>query len=263
MCRDGQHAPHVALARTAELETARHTAALHDAGREVAALLAVSTSIVLWESFHHGSERLLRDVSVALDQAAAALWVPDEDMLVVRATWSDPQIDRLALERTHLQPRRSRCGGLAGRAWESREPIEQARPGTRPAAAGTDSAADDLTATVGVPAVAGNEVVAVLELYSRAPAEFGEHVMRVLAAAGNLLGAFLVRRPRLAPAPITERELDVLSLAADGFASRQIAEELSISRSTVKTHFANIGAKLGGANRTAAVAYALRAGLIE
>lgn len=62
---------------------------------------------------------------------------------------------------------------------------------------------------------------------------------------------------------LTERELEVLQLAAGGSSGPQIAERLAISPTTVKTHFENIYAKLGASDRAAAVATALRVGLID
>ena len=61
---------------------------------------------------------------------------------------------------------------------------------------------------------------------------------------------------------LTGRELEILMLASEGLTGRQIAEELTISTLTVKSHFEHIRAKLGVSDRTAAVAYALRAGMI-
>ena len=56
--------------------------------------------------------------------------------------------------------------------------------------------------------------------------------------------------------PLSNRELDVLRLVAAGLTNREIALELSIAVSTVKTHMKNIHAKLGVRNRTQAVARA-------
>jgi DNA-binding NarL/FixJ family response regulator len=61
---------------------------------------------------------------------------------------------------------------------------------------------------------------------------------------------------------ITERELEVLGLAARGMSNRDIAHELSISVRTVQTHLSNIFNKVGVGSRTEAVMYGLRAGLI-
>ena len=63
-------------------------------------------------------------------------------------------------------------------------------------------------------------------------------------------------------APLTPRELEVLELAAEGEGARQIAAELVVSPSTVRTHFEHIYSKLGVRDRAAAVAKAMRLGLI-
>ncbi|HET7600354.1 MAG TPA: LuxR C-terminal-related transcriptional regulator [Gemmatimonadales bacterium] len=61
---------------------------------------------------------------------------------------------------------------------------------------------------------------------------------------------------------LTRRELDVLRLVADGLSDRETAERLGLSEHTVHRHVANILTKLGLKSRTAAVAYAARAGLL-
>jgi DNA-binding NarL/FixJ family response regulator len=61
----------------------------------------------------------------------------------------------------------------------------------------------------------------------------------------------------------TERELDVLRLAARGLTNKQIGVELAISDRTVQNHLANIYAKLAVASRTEAVTAALQRGLIH
>jgi NarL family two-component system response regulator LiaR len=61
--------------------------------------------------------------------------------------------------------------------------------------------------------------------------------------------------------PLTEREVDVLRLVAQGLSNREIAETLTIGVGTVRTHVSNILAKLHLANRTQAALYALREGL--
>lgn len=52
--------------------------------------------------------------------------------------------------------------------------------------------------------------------------------------------------------PLSDRELDVLSLIADGMTNKEIGEQLFISVNTVKSHVLNIYEKLGVQNRTAA-----------
>jgi LuxR family maltose regulon positive regulatory protein len=62
--------------------------------------------------------------------------------------------------------------------------------------------------------------------------------------------------------PLSERETEVLRLAAAGLSNRQIAAKLIISLGTVKTHMHNIYSKLNASNRTQAVATARESGLI-
>jgi DNA-binding CsgD family transcriptional regulator len=67
--------------------------------------------------------------------------------------------------------------------------------------------------------------------------------------------------PELA-APLTPRELEVLDLAATGSNGPMIAAELVVSAATVRTHFEHIYEKLEVRDRAAAVAKAMRLGLI-
>jgi NarL family two-component system response regulator LiaR len=59
---------------------------------------------------------------------------------------------------------------------------------------------------------------------------------------------------------LTERELEVLKLAAKGMTNRQIADELVLSIHTVQAHLSNTFGKLGVGSRTEAVLYGLRKG---
>ena len=61
---------------------------------------------------------------------------------------------------------------------------------------------------------------------------------------------------------LTEREVQVLELLAEGLPNKAIADRLAISDQTVKFHVSSISAKLGAANRTDAVRRAVRLGLI-
>ncbi len=63
--------------------------------------------------------------------------------------------------------------------------------------------------------------------------------------------------------PLTERETEVLELLARGKANKQIARELFVAMSTVKTHVNNLYRKLGVGSRTQAALYAARIGLVS
>ena len=61
--------------------------------------------------------------------------------------------------------------------------------------------------------------------------------------------------------PLTVRETEVLQLLARGHSNREIADTLTISEATVRTHVSNLLAKLDLNSRTQAALYALREGL--
>jgi len=89
--------------------------------------------------------------------------------------------------------------------------------------------------------------------------DFGERDRAVL----SLLRPYLARvrsgwerRPRVPS--LTERELDVLALVAQGLTNREISGRLFISPATVRTHLEHIYDKLGVRSRTGAVAAAFR-----
>jgi two-component system, NarL family, response regulator LiaR len=71
--------------------------------------------------------------------------------------------------------------------------------------------------------------------------------------------------PALPPAeqPLTEREIEVLQLVAQGLSNQEVAQRLVISDRTVAGHVRNILAKLHLASRTQAALYAIRTGLAD
>ena len=62
---------------------------------------------------------------------------------------------------------------------------------------------------------------------------------------------------------LTERELEILLLIAEGKQNQDIADELFIALKTVKTHVSNVLSKLQVTDRTQAVIYAFKHGLVE
>jgi DNA-binding NarL/FixJ family response regulator len=71
------------------------------------------------------------------------------------------------------------------------------------------------------------------------------------------------RAPRRPPADhLTDRELDVVRLVARGRTNQEVAGELFVSLSTVKTHLASIQAKLGVRNRVETAAWAWESGIV-
>ena len=115
------------------------------------------------------------------------------------------------------------------------------------------------------------EIVLALEIDDPALAD------RLAALLGNVAGlrlagpgeqaaaAVVARDARVMPEDIalTQRELDVLALMAEGASNKIIARRLGISVHTVKFHVGSLLDKLDATGRTDAVAHAARRGVIE
>jgi DNA-binding NarL/FixJ family response regulator len=110
-----------------------------------------------------------------------------------------------------------------------------------------------------------------------APAAEIQRAIRLVNAGEALLDPSVQRRvieralataaPMPTPAPasypdgLTQREIEVLREIAAGYSNREIADRLSISEATVKTHVNNIFSKAGLRDRAQAVVYAVHHGL--
>lgn len=92
----------------------------------------------------------------------------------------------------------------------------------------------------------------------------GESVLHP-RVAGRLIQEVREAKRTVPPAfaELTDRELDVLRLIAEGHANASIAEQLVLSEKTVKGHVSNILSKLHMEDRTQAAVYAWQQGLME
>jgi DNA-binding NarL/FixJ family response regulator len=94
------------------------------------------------------------------------------------------------------------------------------------------------------------------------------NAIRVIAAGGSLLQPVIASKllehlSRGADEPLTEREMDVLRLLAQGKTNKEIAAALVITERTAKFHLSSIMGKLGAGNRTEAVRIAAQRGLVD
>lgn len=114
------------------------------------------------------------------------------------------------------------------------------------------------------------------ELKSATPENLIEAVRTVASGGtwidGTLLGPILdsYRRARQSPVGpdgraenLTERELDVLRLMARGASNREIADQLFLAETTVKTHVGALFSKLGARDRAAAIVFAYDTGIVQ
>jgi DNA-binding NarL/FixJ family response regulator len=98
----------------------------------------------------------------------------------------------------------------------------------------------------------------------------GDDLVRAIRAAHRgeavlspaVAGRLMRRTHAPADESLTERELDVLRLVASGATNREIAKQLFISETTVKTHLLHLYAKLAVRDRASAVAAGYSRGLL-
>ena len=113
-------------------------------------------------------------------------------------------------------------------------------------------------------------------LLKTAPPEDLITAVRVVARGEALLSPSVTRRViqevtrhhRRVPRPpdldrLTQRELEVLRLVAEGLTNAEIAARLYVSEATVKTHTSNVLSKLGLRDRVQAVIFAYKHGLVD
>jgi DNA-binding NarL/FixJ family response regulator len=114
------------------------------------------------------------------------------------------------------------------------------------------------------------EVGAAGYLSKTAPGKDLVQAVRTVAGGTSVLQSGLTarllissRRPEHAPDDLSERELEVVSLLAEGLHNRELAARLGISSRTVDRHCDNIYAKLGVGSRTEAVVRAISTKLLS
>jgi DNA-binding CsgD family transcriptional regulator len=236
----------------------------HVTTQQIATLLIVSNTLAEWDRLAVGVVHLLGQIGRTLEFRCGTLWLPEGRMLVPTATWSEPAPELAALATATATLRCPPGTALPGRVWGSRRPATLVDVGDdelpRRRVAATEAG---LRGAIAFPALHLGEVIAVLEFYHDQEPEPITQLLPTMVAIGGELGEFFSRRGgELGDQHLTERQLRVLTLAAAGNATPQIAAELGLSASTVRTHFDHIYEKLGVVGRAAAVARALRLGLI-
>lgn len=235
------------------------------AGRRLEMRLRVSRVLADWTTLANSAPALLEAIATSLGCEVGTFWVPERDVLVPRLSWISPRLAGSGFDRATVGLRLPKGVGVAGRAWEAREPVDLAVLccDRRYVMRGVAERAGLKTA-VALPARAGDEVLAVIDVHTVDRVPITAQSLQTLRGVGYEIGHLLAsRRGQLVRNPLTERELQILRLAADGLSIPEIAGEFVIEPSTVKTHLSHIYAKLGKTNRAAAVAHALRRGLID
>jgi PAS domain S-box-containing protein len=234
--------------------------------RELQAHYALNQALREWASFEEGAVSLLRRLGTALDWHMGALWLWDDakQSLGCRAFWTPPDVDGGAFEATTRRTTFRSGDGVPGQVWATGRPVVAGLHSNLDFVRSESANKAGLRTGLAFPAVGQGGPVLVLSFYSFDTHLPSQRLVRTLESIGGELGRFLDRhRPDLESRPLSARELDVLRLAAEGNSGPEIAEQLVLSPATVKSHFENIYEKLGVSDRAAAVAHALRVGVID
>lgn len=233
------------------------------AEREIAARAAVTDALTSWEDVDRGAPRVLAALAEPLGFSRGVLWIPAGTDLVTRATWEQRHPRPLNAQ---LRPMRlTRAEGLAGQAWQTGELVTVTDLEDDAGYPFRDAALEHgLRGAVAVPIRWLDETIAVIGLAGTERLELSERLRGLLLGVAHELGTFLAkRRGELRGSKLSRRELEVLQLAADGMTGPEIAARLHVSPATVKTHFERIYVRYGVPDRVAAVAKAVREGLIK
>jgi putative nucleotidyltransferase with HDIG domain len=168
--------------------------------------------------------------------------------------------ERIQRERRELGVDHALVGGVLARRWGMPRSIASVIERHHAADADGEAAlvrlADMLAHYVLGGSVTPSELLAVARTIGVSPANLRTVMYELpLAASGG--------RPRqVDPCPMSGREIDVLRRLAKGMVYKQIAGELGLSTSTVRTHLHNVYGKLGAMDRAQAVLIATERGWI-
>jgi putative nucleotidyltransferase with HDIG domain len=168
--------------------------------------------------------------------------------------------ERILSERRELGVDHALVGGVLARRWglpkSVASVIERHHTDDCDGEAALVRLADMLAHYVFGGAVSPSELLAVARIVGVKPAELRTVMYELpLPSSGG-------RPRRIDPCPLSSREIDVLRRLAKGMVYKQIAGELGLSTSTVRTHLHNVYGKLGAMDRAQAVLIATERGWI-
>jgi sigma-B regulation protein RsbU (phosphoserine phosphatase) len=167
-----------------------------EVGRYLTATLRVTAALTEARDADVAFEQLLPTLCAELDWEAATLWQPEGcgGPLVHAGTWTPPGTAVPAFEADTQRRSFARGEGLPGRAWLRGAPVVIEDLWSDPTFLRTDAArADELRTGIAFPVLRGDTLLAVCELFSRAPRPVPPELVDVLASAGRQIGQFLAR----------------------------------------------------------------------
>ncbi|MFM6967894.1 MAG: GAF domain-containing protein [Microbacteriaceae bacterium] len=151
---------------------------------------------------------------------------------------------------------------------DEKRPIRIGNLTQHPSSTGMPSAHPTMSSFLGVPIVYGTETLGNLYLTESARGEFRDIDEAVVVALARIAAESIVNSRRPATAAVekpidwnpfdglTDREIEIISLIAEGLSNREIAGRLFLAEKTVKNYVSVILGKLGMQRRTQAALYA-------
>jgi DNA-binding NarL/FixJ family response regulator len=211
---------------------------------------------------------LVDDQSLFREALATLLGVRDDIEVVGEAGNGDEALNRAAELRPDVVLMDLRMPVLDGVAATRRMRVEQ--PGVRVIALTTFDDDDNIFAALRAGAVgyllkdvsSARLVEAVLAAARDESVLQPSVAAKVVARFAQLSAEDPAPRPQPLVVPLSDRELDVLRLLADGRTNREIAAALFLAEGTVKNHVTNVLAKLNARDRTQAALRARALGLL-
>jgi DNA-binding CsgD family transcriptional regulator len=236
------------------------------AEQEIRAYRAVTEALAKWGDFESSARRLLQGLAGPMGWKIGGLWHAGRgDGMACRVLWTEPELAESSFAKRTAELKFSTREGIPGAVWSEKAAANVEDLAIHPDFVRRAEASEaGLRSAFAFPALFAGEPLAVFEFYGPEPGRLTHRLSETLAGIGRQIGTFFSRhRAELENLRLSQREREVLELAAAGRTTARIAEELYISPATVKTHFERISKRLGVHDRTAAVAMALRQGLIS
>jgi PAS domain S-box-containing protein len=164
--------------------------------RYLTATLRVTAALTEAPDADVAFQRLLPNLCAELDWDCATLWQPDEaaTRLAYAGIWAVPGVDVSALHAAKLHRTAVHGQGLPGMTWRRKAPVVVEDLQSAPESLGAAAArAAGFRTGVAFPVLRGEQLLAVVELFSREPRPVPAELLEVLAHAGRQIGQFLGR----------------------------------------------------------------------
>ncbi|GAB4507503.1 MAG: hypothetical protein Tsb0026_03230 [Sulfuricaulis sp.] len=163
------------------------------AEQEVRLLQTMTLAVSNTEDLHTALEVVLRKVCESTGWLLGQAWMPGETgRLECVPSWHGHTKGLERFRRTSLEMTFAPGSGLPGRVWESKKPVwirDVTIEGNFPRANAATEAG--LKAGLGIPVMAGHEIIAVLEFFVREPRKEDEHLTGIVFSAATQLGSMI------------------------------------------------------------------------